>query len=230
MTPYDLVTLEAAAERVKAPPNEAELPSLITAVSRAMARHLRYELHRRTGVVETVASNGGAYLFLRGGGLQRIEEVRIGGSIVDDTLYHLEDTKAGRIVHRRGAWPFTGASSGGVNSTPLHSYDTGEIVVKYTAGYVTPGQAALNPAAGQPRHEAALAVVSLPEDIQEAALVTVVSWFRKLGRDPDVTNRAIGDGSVSYGADSLRGGKPALPLPAVELLRSYRKPVAGGAA
>jgi len=55
--------------------------------------------------------------------------------------------------------------------------------VEYTAGYKLPGE----------DNE------TLPSDIQEAAIMTVMQWYRRGKRDSDVRSKKVGDLAISYG-------------------------------
>lgn len=209
----DMTTVERAAGRLRVSTSDTELPALITAASKALARHLGYTVERRTGVEESVVGRGGVYLFLRAGAVQSITSITVGGSAVDSSLCALDGEPGalmGRIVARGGhRWPFTGEATAGVSSTPYRAYDTGELIVTFTAGWWTPGQVAL----GQNGSS------TLPEDLEQACVETVTAWYRRTGHDPDVTSRSTGDASVSYGS----AGRTAIPTVAQELARPYVK-------
>lgn len=219
-SPYDLTTLEAAATRLKVSTADVELPSLITAASRAVSRHVGYELHRREGLTESVAGHGGRYLFLRAGAVQSVQRVEECGAEVPPDAYRLESPLMGRIARRRGCWPFTGRTSGGISNTPLQAEATGELVVTYTAGWVTPGQVAL----AREADAASTLVSDLEPDIAEAALITVTAWYRRKGRDADVASVGLGDSSQSFAGT----GPLAVPTLAQGLLAPYRKPTRMG--
>lgn len=203
----DLTTVATAASVLGVSAADVHLPRLITAASRAAARFLGYDVHARTGVVETVASNGGPHLFLRAGQVTALTEVLIDGAAADLSGIVIESALMGRL-RRKDGWPFTGSASGGVSSTPLHAWDTGELQVTFNAGWVTPGQKALD----------ATKVRTLPEDLEQGVLEIVTALYRRRGQDADVTSRSLGDGSITFGA------KSAIPATATAWLAPYRKP------
>jgi hypothetical protein len=220
-TEYDFTTLARAAARLKVPPTDAQLPALITAASRALANWLGYEAHLREEVEETVPSEGGRRLFLRAGAVRRLLRITVYGQEVPATDYTLESARLGRILRRSGRWPFTGEWTEGVAPMPHTAHDTGDIVVTYDAGWRTPGQVAL----ALEEDPASALTSDLPAELEEALLVTVTGWYRRLGMDLDVTTKSLGDASVSWGGDSLRGGKPSLPLMAEQLAAPHRKSI-----
>lgn len=227
----DMTTLNRAAQRLRVSTSDSDLPTLITAASKALVRYLGYAVERRTGVVESAVGHGGVYLWLESGALQEVTSVTVGGSALATTSYALDGTYGalrGRLVARGGyRWPFTGESTGGVNSTPFRAYDTGEILVTFTSGWVSPGQAVIASGYTEPltaeQETEARSSVTLPEELEQAALEVVTAWYRSKGHDPNVTSRSTGDASIGYGGDAMRGGRASLPLVARELADYYRK-------
>ncbi|MFY1829132.1 hypothetical protein ACN47A_24650 [Myxococcus fulvus] len=210
-SPVDLLVpeqLPASARRMEA----ARLGLIITAASEAVATYCGYPLHRRLGVVETVACNGGTYLWLRGAAVRQVTRVEVRGVERAAGTYALESSGQGRLVARGVPWPFTGAWSQGVSSTPLECSDTGEVLVEYDAGWVTPGQHAMDGAL----------VVDLPASIQLAAVEVVVAAVSRDGKPGDTASESIGDTSMSYFAGE-DGGRTALPSTARQLLAAYRR-------
>lgn len=213
-TPYDFTTLARAATRLKVSPTDAELPALLTAASLALADWLGYEAHLREGVEETVPSEGGRTLFLRAGQVRRVLWVELNGAQVPAEDYFLESPRLGRILRRRGHWPFTGDWTEGVAPMPHTAHDTGQVRVTFDAGWRTPGQVALALEA-----DLGSALTSdLPALLEEAALVTLTAMRAGAGRDPGVTSRSIGGGSITW-AES----RPAVPLHAQQLAQPYYK-------
>ncbi|MFP2897565.1 hypothetical protein [Corallococcus sp. 4LFB] len=213
----DLLTVDQLPLNVRDEAEPTTLAFLLTAASEALANYVGYPLHRRTGVVESVASQGGRYLFLAAGAVREVERVEVCGVEVPAVHYALEvgtsGVSMGRVVSRGAPWPFTGEYSPGVSPTPQQAVDTGEVLVTFTSGWVTPGQAALDPAL----------TVDLPTVIQLAARIVVTAYSHRDGMDWDVTSESIGGTSIGYGADSMRGGRPAIPLAALALVDRYRK-------
>jgi hypothetical protein len=206
-TQYDWTTLARAAARLQVSESEGELPAVITAASRALSNVLGYPAHLREEVVETVAGAGGAYVWLKAGQVRQLRAVSVYGQELPTEAYALDSARHGRVVRRGGLWPFTGSSSAGVSSIPLRTHDTGDIAITFDAGWVTPGQVALTPSLER----------DLPEDLEEAALLTVTAWWRRRGRDTDVQSESLGDASLSYLATRL-----AVPQLAAELVSHYR--------
>jgi hypothetical protein len=211
----DMTLAATAAARLGVSSSDASLPGLITAASSALAEYLGYPVYRRAGVQETVVGQGGRYLWLESGAIQSITSITVGGSAVVSSLYALDGragARAGRIVARGShSWPFTGEYTGGISSTPLRAYDTGEIVVTFTAGWVTPGQVALG----------TYSTSDMPPELEQAALEVVTAWYAGKGRDGRVTSISTGDASMSWATGE--GGTPPLPLAARVLATPYQR-------
>ncbi|HZI04314.1 MAG TPA: hypothetical protein VEZ71_09845 [Archangium sp.] len=218
-TLYDFTTLAGAAARLKVSASAPELPGLIAAASRALANFLGYPAHLRESVEESVPSEGGRYLWLRSGALRRVVRAAVAGAELAANTYAVDDATQGRLVRRAGTWPHTGTWSPGIQSTPLVSHDTGEVVVTFDSGWRTPGQVELARVADPSSSLAS----DLPPELEEAVLLTLTAWHQRLGVDPDVTSMAMGGASLGWGADAMRGGKAALPLIAKLLARPHVK-------
>ncbi|NVJ13131.1 hypothetical protein [Myxococcus sp. AM010] len=211
--PQDLLTAELLPLTARTAVEGPRLALFITATSEAVAAYVGYPLHRRLGVVESVAGTGGPYLWLAGGAVRQVVRVEVRGVEVDAASYALESALMGRLVARSSRWPYTGSWTTGVSTTPLEARATGEVVVTYDAGWVTPGQAALDSSLQ----------VDLPAAIQLAAVEAVTTALSRDGKPGDVASENIGGTSMSYFA-SEGGGRTALPRPAQQLLTPYRRP------
>ncbi|WP_426750180.1 hypothetical protein [Myxococcus sp. Y35] len=210
--PQDLLTAELLPLAARTAVEGPRLGLFITAASEAVAAYVGYPLHRRLGVVESVASTGGPYLWLAGGAVRQVVRVEVRGVELDAESYALESALMGRLVARSSRWPFTGTWSAGVSPTPLEARDTGEVVVTYDAGWVTPGQAALD----------GTLQVDLPAAIQLAGVEAVMAALSRDGKPGDVASENIGGTSMSYFAGE-GGGRAALPSTARQMLTPYRR-------
>jgi len=211
-SPVDLVTAEQLPSTVRDAVEAKRMALLITAASEALAAHVGYPLHRRLGVVESVAGRGGAYLWLRSGAVRQVHRVEVRGQLRAPNTYAVESSVRARLVARGQPWPFTGTWTTGISSTPLDAQDTGEVLVTYDAGWVTPGQRALDTSL----------VVDLPAALQLAAVEVLTAAVSRDGRPGDVTSEAIGDTSASY-AVGEDGGRVALPASARQLAAPFRR-------
>jgi hypothetical protein len=213
-TPQDLTTLARAADRLRVDVGDTELPGLVTAASLALANWLGYPAELREGVEETAPSEGGVHLWLRSGAIRQVLSVSVHGAELDAGTYHLDSPTQGRLGHRGCGWPFTGRWTRGVQPLPLASHDTGAIVVRFDAGWLTPGQVELAAAADP----SSTLVSDLPAELGEAALITLAALYRPAGRDPNVISRSTGAGSVTWRSDPS-----AVPTLAQQLARRHYK-------
>ncbi|QSQ24856.1 hypothetical protein JY651_07920 [Pyxidicoccus parkwayensis] len=207
----DLVTAAQLPSSVRDAVETERMPLLITAASEAVAAHVGYPLHQRLGVVESAVGRGGFYLWLRSGAVRQVQRVEVRGEMRAPGTYAVDSMVHGRLVARGQPWPFTGTWTAGIASTPLDAQDTGEVLVTFDAGWVTPGQHALD----------ASLTVDLPAALQLAAVEVVTAAISRDGRPGDMTGESIGDTSASYAVGE--GGRVALPASARELAAPYRR-------
>jgi hypothetical protein len=214
----DLITVAKAAEVLKVPASTPGLAELITTASELLADWVGYPLHRRTGVVETCAG-GAPRLFLRSGGVRSVASVTVFGRERAASTWVVEDAVKGILLARGEPWPFTGRTGGGVSQAPMYREDTGDIIVTFDVGWVTPGQVELAKA----EDSTSTLKSDVPASLQQAALTTLTALFLDAGQNPNATSMSLGSGSIGFGADSIRGGRPAIPLNARAMVARYRK-------
>lgn len=212
MAALDLVTAAALPSTVRDAVEAERLPLFITAVSESLAAYCRYPLHRRVGVVESAVGQGGMYLWLRSGAIRQVTSVEVRGQARAPSSYAIESAMQGRLVARGEPWPFTGTWTTGVAPTPLNAQDTGEVLVTFDAGWVTPGQHAAD----------ASLPVDLPASIQLAAQQCLAAFVHVDGQPGDLASESIGAASVSY-LTGPNGERMAIPATARQLLARYRK-------
>lgn len=201
--------------------SSATVQRVVTAASRAIAAFCGRTFQRGTDIVEYPASYPRRFLLLDRAPIVSITSITEHGSTVDAADYQCigKNAEAGIVYRVNGFWLSTELYeqrvTRQVTGSEGRSGDTG-ITVTYTAGYVTPGQAAL---------DAAL-TVTLPEDLQEAAIQTAVSMYRARGVDQNIASESIGDWSVSYFAEKARAGS-VIPGSAQSLLARHVRLVVG---
>lgn len=191
--------------------SDATVERLVTAASQAIANHCGRVFHKET-VTERPTGTGRAFLSLDRPPVVTVTSVTELGTVLEADEYEVQDAAAGILLRKGTRWPYTGQSGGNVTLSEEHLFgqsgDEG-IEVVYSGGYVTPGQKSLDDAL----------TVTLPEDIQEAAVLTAVALYRRRGTDPNIASESLGDWSVTYAhASSGRGG---IPDAARELLAPY---------
>lgn len=188
----------------------ARIAKLIARASGAIIRHLDRRLHYGAAIVEKLPGKNDVRLMLGTTPIASITSIVLAdGTTLASDEYSLEDADAG-FLYRAAGWPFTG------NIRPGLLYDTRDVgteerthVVTYAGGWVTPGQFAANQAS--PR--------TLPEDIEEACLQTVISMYRSGGMDRNIVSESLGNSSVAFAG----GGAKLIPPAAAGLLEPYRR-------
>lgn len=191
--------------------DQARLTRLISAASAAIARNLnRPRMHYGAAISEKVAGYGRERLVLGVAPVISLTSVTLeDGTVLDPSDYELEDSDAG-LLYRGSGWPWTGVLRPGLLPNELVAgSERPSITVVYSGGWVTPAQAGS-------------LTRTLPYDIEEAAVQTVVALYRKAGADPTVASESLGDYSVSYRGTMSPGG--IIPEAVLAQLATYRRP------
>lgn len=193
---------------------DAAVQRCVTAASRAIATYCGRLFHRADGIVESPTSRGRPALLLERAPVLGVTSVVLFGQVLDSTGYSSagRNAEAGILLRKGACWPLVARDAGGIVPRLEVVEGDGSLTVTYDAGWVTPGQVALGE----------FAEVTLPEDVQEAAILAAVAFYRRRGTDPNVASESLGDWSVSYAG---RGTAVALPDAALQLLASYVRQV-----
>ncbi|WP_338865550.1 hypothetical protein [Myxococcus stipitatus] len=211
-SPADLCVVSVVADDLGIPLSP-RVESLVTAASRAVAGYCGRAFEWDSGLVEYPAGYGRPLLLLERPPIVSVSGVWEGGHLVPPEEYELAGGLAasGMLRRRHSVWRAMVRAGGGVSGA-LGDFEGSEdgIRVVYDGGYVTPGQRVLD----------ASLVVTLPEDVQEAAVLTAVQLYRSRGVDAMVASESIGDWSVSYFAEKAEGKSP-IPGAAQALLSPY---------
>lgn len=200
--------------------SDATVDRLVTAASQIIASYCGRKFEKAT-VTEYPASYGRPKLLLERAPVVGITSITELGSVVDAGDYEClgRNAQAGIIYRKNGVWALTARVGGRVTETlDEHEGESGDngITVVYEAGYVTPGQKALD----------ATLTVTLPEDVQEAAVMTAVQLYRSRGLDRNIASESLGDWSVSYaGTNAVIGRGGPIPEVAQALLAPYTRRV-----
>lgn len=198
--------------------SDATVQRVVTAASRAIANYCGRAFELAEAIVEYPPSFARPFLVLKRSPIVSIASIYERDALVTATDYEsIGDHAAAGIVHRKiGRWMRTARDTGniGTNWTD-YAGETGSrgVKVTYDAGWVTPGQKALDDTL----------TVTLPEDVQEAAVIAAVAFYRRRGVDPSVASEQLGDWSVSYrGGNTVIGlTSGGLPDTALQLLAPY---------
>jgi hypothetical protein len=194
--------------------DDARLERYIDTASRAISSYCSRQLEHGIGIVEKIAGMGTARLMVARTPLLTISKVELDGAALDTTDYELEDGDAGFIRSKVNGFIAARAEVPDLAGDLLVGTEETNYTVTYEGGYVTPSQATDD----LPR--------TLPAEIEEACIQTVVSMYRKRGQDRDIQSESLGDYSVTYAGSNTaigRGTGGVIPDAAVALLRKYRR-------
>jgi hypothetical protein len=193
--------------------SSARIEALVTAASRAIARHCNRTFEKNAEITEYPASYGRPLLWLSRTPINSVASIEVFGAELEAAEFEVYDAEAGLVYRKNGqVWPKTVRSNGRISLTDdqfIGEAGDDGVTVVYSGGWVTPGQVVLS----------LLTPATLPEDVQEAAIITACALYKARGRDTDVSSEAIGDWSVSYfdRAESTS----AIPPAAKALLAPY---------
>ena len=115
-----------------------------------------------------------------------IASITMDGFAFDKDGYEVADAEAG-TVYRAAGWPWSGLRLSGIARDRLPGTERRNIAATYAGGYVTPGQAV---ALGLPR--------TLPYDLEQYVIDTVVYLYRNRGQDPSVVSERILSAAYQY--------------------------------
>ncbi len=186
------------------------LERMIAAASDAIRGYIGRPLHRAT-VTESYAGHGDQWLSLGRLPVISVASVSWNGSELDADSYTLDDPDAG-LLYRACGWPYTGRMLRGMlQEDRAPGSEQRLLEVTYTAGWLTPQQGDR----------------TLPFDLEQACIETVVSLYRRKGRAGDIAGESIGIASVTYrNPNSVIGvgGGGMLPDAVLPTLNRYRSP------
>lgn len=200
--------------------SDATVERCVTAASRAIATYCGRKFEKGTALVEYPAGYGRPVLILSRPPILTITSVVEAGSTLASTEYTVEGelAEAGLLRRVSGVWMFTATVGGRITDVlDAHQGESGSfgITVTYDGGYSTPGQILL----------AGSGTITLPEDVQEAAIITATQIYRQRGTDANVASESIGDWSVTYaGTNTAIGRGGPIPERAAALLGPYMRP------
>lgn len=167
--------------------HDATLIRIINGASDAIRRYCRRDFCRAT-VTERVRGSGRQTLLLSRTPIVDIESV-----LMDDQAVMSYEVQAGpgMLINTYGAWP-----------------ENATITIAYTAGYVTPKQAA---------DSSDTLVRDLPHDVEEACIITAVTRYQYLGQPADAQILQLEQIRVHF----VEGGRSGIPQAAQALLEPY---------
>jgi hypothetical protein len=193
--------------------SDATVERVVTAASRLIASYCGRSFERAT-LTEYPPGYARSLLLLSRPPIVSVTSITEEGNTVSAADYSvtarldgISVSEAGMVYRLGGGtWLSTVRYEGRITDSPGMSVGTSNtdgITVVYVGGYVTPGQNALDPIS--------YPSITLPEDVQEAAVVVASALYKRRGLDQNLASESLGDWSVSY-----RGSLPTAIAPEVE--------------
>lgn len=216
LTSYALTELDTALSEVGATSAQNTLVTrLINAVSRAMSKEAGRPFHYQTGIVERVPGFGGYRLLVERRPvltLTSIELLAMDGTVADTyetDSYEIEDASLG-FIYRELGWPDTARATAGFSGGIVPGSERKSLRVTYTAGYITPFQASVS--------GGSLGTRTLPEDLEEACLWSVVDLYSRRGHSRN--QGSVSDGKQSTNYRNTTGG--ILTPETIQVVRKFK--------
>lgn len=203
---------------------DARLNDLIRWASAAIDTWCR-RTFARTEYRLTMAGSGSQWLNLSAGPVE-VDDARLlpsftyNGTAIDN--YRVENPVAG-ILWRRDGWEQAAGWTGRFSRrTDYGTQDRAAFVTEFWAGYLMPGETAPE----------GVTAYTLPADVERAALLTVIDWYRADARDAAFTSTSTSESdadgtsrsmSASYAPADPSATLRPLPASALALLKDYRR-------
>lgn len=161
---------------------DAELNRLVDAATAAIESYVGHVYAKQT-YEEVVAGKSHPLLMLTNTPIIGLPVILVEGSPVVD--FEVRDADAG-VLYRQVGW--ASAAWIGWYSEPVERPGTEDLnyAVTYEAGYIVPG----------------LPDSTLPKNIEQACIETIVAWYRAASRDPAVKSKKVGDLAITYKDES----------------------------
>lgn len=192
----------------------------------------------QTGIIENHRGLGDSRLISRKAPLVTVTSIilrSIQGDAVttyDASSYYIEDAEDG-FVFRGGdavgitqgvggfgaGFPWTAQSGQGIRGGPIPGTERKAIELTYDAGYVTEPQQENTRTSGTPLTR------NLPYDIEQAVIDSVVSNFRRRGRNPGILSKTTAEVSVAFSNDVPGLNSSFLTPQAISIAESYARPL-----
>lgn len=176
------------------------LERFIAVATDAIEKHCRRSFYQLSVSAEPVKGHGGVRLIVARTPIVSVSAITINGATVDSSSYSIEDAEA-RLLYKESGWQWTAVLQGEL-AAPIQRAGTEQslYLVTYVGGYLTPTQGSR----------------TLPYDVEQASIDTVVSLYRNRGRYQRLVEETTEE------AEQTWPGK-IIPGPALGLLKPYRR-------
>lgn len=149
--------------------DDAALERVIQSATAMVTGYVGRTLHYEAAVAEYVPGYGTELLLVSRTPLVSVTSITLDGATIDATSYGIKSAASGSI-HRDAGWMWTAPISAGIDGPHIAGREKRSYLVTYAGGYVTPGQVA------------GALTRTLPYDIEEACILTVVHLWRLRGK------------------------------------------------
>ena len=169
---------------------DALLTRLILAATNAIEDYVGHVFAKQT-YTETVAGSAHPVLLLTHVPIVGTPEITSENSPITD--FEVRDREVGSL-YRTVGWAISGWVGWGAEPHRIQGTEDLNFSVVYEAGYVMPSEQSRD----------------LPTAVEQACIETVVAWYKRAPRDPNVKSKKVGDLNITYSDAAV----DALAIPA----------------
>lgn len=189
-------------------PADDEIARLIRASSDEIEKFIRRQHQLVSGAyTEKFSGDGSNSMMLSVTPVASIDAVYFRDVAVTDVDWMFDPTTG--IVYKDSGWDFTGRIAQWIEPVKLPNSGKPDWQIDYTAGYSVPDS-------GDD--------FTLPYDIEQACIRTVLQWVQTQHRDLTIQRTRIGDVTQTYFAGTSNlGGALGLPSDVLDMLKPYMR-------
>ena len=181
-----LTTVQRVSDELSSPdgtaPDDELLGNFIDEASAFIERYTGFRFPQET-IVEKLGSDGGHRLVLSRRPIKSITSIKFKGTLVDSSVYEIEDAMAGFVWRNDSKWQNTIEVAGGIVNK-LYGPALEYYEVEYVAGYILPGDTT--------------GARDLPYEIERACIELCKLYYYRQKADPMVRRERVGDSFVWY--------------------------------
>lgn len=217
-----LTTLATVRDELRLPDDSLDdtLTRYINAATDAIERHCDRSFYFQSSRIDKLKGQGTQFLVATKTPIITIVTLTVDvpvieGPLVEGDGFVLQDQGTDGIIFREAGWPWRTAIAGPITNDPANGEERDNITLTYDCGYVTPKQVDDDQALPVPLN----IVRTLPYDLEDACVQTVVARYFAKGQDQRVKSEKLLSGSVTY-RDNAEGSG-GLPSAVVAILEPY---------
>lgn len=197
---------------ISLPTDQAAVERLINVSSDAIERFCNRPLAHAVVTSERYQSHGGNRLVLKRRPVLSIQSITTAGGAIDSSGFYIENAEAGIIYFNSSLAVADATAEGSMSQDGLPGTGEADVLVSYTAGWITEAQVA----AAAAETPARVIVRTLPYELEQAAIDTFASLWHRRGVD-------LRAGTMDNGNEAIgRGLGGVIPGPVIPSLKRFQ--------